>query len=268
MTKIDIVPTLDKEIAEIIARDEEEKLRNEYKVKCCRKALGLLTLVIPASLVFLGKHLNNDLLYYGGTIGALGILSYYIRSLLLHKKKSDDEIKELYSDESMSVLESNNDNYLKNSNMTKLFTDKYKRQIENFKDIEINEHENISKLNLKKLIKRNEKSYYRHYLLPDNLIRVDEYNAMVDSLYEYLDKYYPEINKEQFISYLFRLIYADAMVNMRDEIDKDSIYIALYYQKVIDSKKERRKLVNTLEKDMNKVIDNRECKIYEFKKRQ
>lgn len=228
MVKIDIVPSLENEIAEIKARNEMDEAINAYRVKKVRRLSNSFFLIISLGLIYLGQRYNANALEAMGLIGSVGFGAEYVRRFIKASKELDKDYDEIYDEDHMNKLKESNDMYLKNKNYTKLITGKKERELNHMK-FEENKYDNTSRLGIKKIIKRNEREYYRHYDLPENMITNPEFNSIVDSLYVYLEEFYPKINKEEFVLKLFRLLYADSLVNLKKVITCEDIMDALYY---------------------------------------
>lgn len=269
MAKIELVPSLANEIAEINARNLEDKVNDEYKVQKNRRMLGLFSLVIPAALFQLSCYIDNNPLKIVSASTIVGVAAILIIKHEKSIKETNEIINNIYDEKNMERFKQLDEAFFTDKNITKLFMDKYNKQVEKFSTAEIVEtHDNISKGTLKRLIKRNEKCYYNTYSLPENLIKNDEFNILVDSIYDYLDENHPDVDKELFIMKLFRLMYADALVNKRNNIQHFNIGYAIYYQKTFKDKTTQKELSGYLDKELHKVIKARQCEILEFKKRQ
>ena len=267
MKKVEVIPSLERQIAIVEARNREDEARDMYKVKRSRRMKELAVLIIPAALFYLDYRFNIDALGLIGSCVLLGFTAEYLKSFIRSRKELNNKIDDIYNDESFEAFKKYNDIYLKNRNQTKLFMGKYKRELENSKNLEITDsHKGISKGELKHIIKRNEANYYKHYNLPDYLIFNDEYNAIVNTLYSFLEENYPDINKEDFIIELFRLMYAEALVNNKEEITSYSILDALYYQDEINER-DLEYLAEELDERINQVLRCRDYKVVPFNKK-
>ncbi|MBR6073600.1 MAG: hypothetical protein IKP76_04700 [Bacilli bacterium] len=265
MTKIDVIPTLENEIAIIEARNTEDGLIDQYRVERSRRVMNLAFLIVPLALLYVGTRYNVDAVEVIGSCTLAGFAGSYILRAINSTNELHSAIKNINKEEYINSLKRYDKCFLKNENQTKLRISKNKKELSNMKKIELDNHENLSKLDIKKIIKRNEKEYYRHYNLPEYNISNAEFNAIVDSLYIYLEEYYPDVNKEEYILKLFRLLYADSLVNYKETVNTESIQDALYYDNKLIDEDEIGDIYYLIEQNIEK---NKECKIYEYKKRQ